>query len=760
MEITKEFQPKQAELVREALPPKIDQISSTIVDENQQTTDQISSTIVDENQQTSSTIVDENQQTTDQTSSTIIDENQQTIDQISSTIIDENQQTTNRLCLTMIVKNESKIINRCINSVINYIDAICICDTGSTDNTIELIEKYKDKLPTKVIKHEWKNFGHNRSLSFVEAVKFCKEIGWNLNKSYSLFIDADMKIEIKPKYNINDLTAVGYRIIQYNSSIRYHNLRFARMDINWICKCPTHEYWSPEGDYDIPSLETIEINDIGDGGAKADKYERDIKLLTEGLKEEPLNERYMFYLAQSYSCINKNEEAIDWYKKRVERGGWNEEVFYAAYMIGEEYNKMKQYENASFWYLKAYNIRPCRNESIYKLSKMYRILGQNQLGYMFSKKSLEIPYPKNDVLFVSYPSYEYLPLIELSICAFYTPYKLEGFIATEILLRKKYNNPMIYGNAFQNLYHYIQKIKCIKNIEIPNQLTNINYNVMNPSIIKWNKGYIVNARHVNWYVDKDGSYKTIDGGKLIIPRNYLYFYDKHLNLTKNIELKDNLDEYDKEKLIIGLEDVRLFKFNNKLYGMPNTKLYSKAPQIALIEIEPDKGIIKSKTHLDYDKNPDVCQKNWMPISGNGSSFKVIQNHEPFVIMDCDTNGIINKTHQEFNYRLNQLRGGGIVKYKDGYLAITHEVYFINKKRHYYHRFVWYDNNLNLIKFTLPFYFFVNGIEYACGLEINYNSKSVIVGLGVEDKKAYLCEIDLNIIETYPKFYVSTGQIKS
>ena len=46
------------------------------------------------------------------------------------------------LCLNIIVKNESRIISRLFDSVINIIDCYCICDTGSTDNTIQIIEDY------------------------------------------------------------------------------------------------------------------------------------------------------------------------------------------------------------------------------------------------------------------------------------------------------------------------------------------------------------------------------------------------------------------------------------------------------------------------------------------------------------------------------------------------------------------------------------------------------------------------------------------
>ena len=47
-----------------------------------------------------------------------------------------------KICLNMIVKNESKIITRLLKSVLPLIDSYCICDTGSTDNTIEIIQEF------------------------------------------------------------------------------------------------------------------------------------------------------------------------------------------------------------------------------------------------------------------------------------------------------------------------------------------------------------------------------------------------------------------------------------------------------------------------------------------------------------------------------------------------------------------------------------------------------------------------------------------
>jgi hypothetical protein len=44
-----------------------------------------------------------------------------------------------RIGLAMIVRNEAHIIERCLGSVRSLIDTWTIVDTGSTDNTIDLV---------------------------------------------------------------------------------------------------------------------------------------------------------------------------------------------------------------------------------------------------------------------------------------------------------------------------------------------------------------------------------------------------------------------------------------------------------------------------------------------------------------------------------------------------------------------------------------------------------------------------------------------
>ena len=77
------------------------------------------------------------------------------------------------ISLCMIVKNESHIIERCLNSVKPLIDYVLIIDTGSTDNTIEVIKNWLiiNNIPGDVLVEPWINFAHNRSFALNELSK-------------------------------------------------------------------------------------------------------------------------------------------------------------------------------------------------------------------------------------------------------------------------------------------------------------------------------------------------------------------------------------------------------------------------------------------------------------------------------------------------------------------------------------------------------------------------------------------------------------
>ena len=121
---------------------------------------------------------------------------------------------TPTLCLNMIVKNESRIIKRLFDSVSSIIDSYCICDTGSTDNTIELINSYFESknIPGKVVSEPFKNFSHNRNYALQNAIGM---------SDYILLMDADMILQIK-NFDKNILRNYdSFYILQGNNDFYY-----------------------------------------------------------------------------------------------------------------------------------------------------------------------------------------------------------------------------------------------------------------------------------------------------------------------------------------------------------------------------------------------------------------------------------------------------------------------------------------------------------------------------------------------------------
>ncbi len=335
--------------------------------------------------------------------------------------------TSNSIVLSIIVKNEAAVIARCLESVRPLLSAWVVVDTGSTDRTREIVRESLRDIPGEVVCRPWKNFGHNRS----EALALSRDRG-----EYSLVIDADDTLEFAPDVKLSELTLDSYTLRVRYGAISYDRVQLLRNGRNWRYEGVVHEYPACDGAITQGKIESINYV-IGHDGARAknpERFKRDAELIEAALLEDPDNRRYRFYLAQSYRDAGMLEKSLEAYERRATMGGWEEEVFYSLLEAAKIRERLGQpFETVQAAFLRAYESRPRRAESLYELARYCRLQTRYSLGYVYASSACEIERP-NDALFVAESVYQWRAIDELAVSAYHSGRFALGRACNEQLL--------------------------------------------------------------------------------------------------------------------------------------------------------------------------------------------------------------------------------------------------------------------------------------------------------------------------------------
>ena len=670
-----------------------------------------------------------------------------------------------KICLNMIVKNESTIIIRLLESVTPLIDSYCICDTGSTDNTITLIQEYCESknIPGKIIEESFRDFGYNRSY----ALKFCNDMK---NADYILLMDADMKLEINTpdiqKFK-NMLINDAYYVVQGCPNFYNENIRIIRND-------PTYHYWGVTHEYiELPDNAVIEniskdilfINDINDGGCKENKFQRDVELLIKGLEANPNNPRYLFYLANSYRDSKQYEKAIEIYIKRIQVGGWLQETWHSYYSIANCYMELNNPERAILYWLEAYQIMPTRIENLYKIVNYYRRKGHYAVALIFyevaDKVRLENP-PLNH-LFLENDIYEHKLDYEIFIIGYYTNMNKHAMINMCMsLLNKRNIHTSIYNNIMLNYKHYcplltkhdvsnddlsdvnkslINELRCIGNTSM-GEISGMYSST--PSIcMKTPNELYVCKRYVNYRIDEQGDY--INQENIIT-----------INIFAILENKDNawsiihecVMDYNKEHdaMYVGMEDVKLFDNNNIIEYTANRVTLDtiKSVEHGIYDINSNK--IVESTILKYSSR-QLDEKNWTLFYTKTNERRIVYTWNPLTICEKQ-NDEIHVIREITTPRLfKQLRGSSHGVHIDDEIWFLCHLVNYEDRRHYYHIFVIISaETYELIKYTQLFTFEREMVEYSLGFAYVKKDGQFLIGYSTNDNTTKYLIIGKDIID--------------
>jgi len=260
--------------------------------------------------------------------------------------------STQDQCVTisaaMIVKNEEKNLARCLDSIADLVDEIVIVDTGSTDRTVDIAERYG----AKVFHSPWRDdfsFHRNESIGYASC-------------DWILRIDADEELILSTTPDVfrAQLARVPERIACTRNLMEdmqsggvamtfQQNHFFRRGRVRY--KNRKHNY--PVFDGPVFQLQGIKTRHYGyEKDQIAGKKERDLKLLLKMREEDPDNYRVLYYLSQTYGHYYKDsEKALKYCQQYIETAKDKEDFNGAAYVTIVEIAKESGHQELSEKYL-------------------------------------------------------------------------------------------------------------------------------------------------------------------------------------------------------------------------------------------------------------------------------------------------------------------------------------------------------------------------------------------------------------------------
>jgi hypothetical protein len=378
----------------------------------------------------------------------------------------------------MIVRDEESIITRALESVINIITSFYIYDTGSKDNTKNIILDWmkNNNIPGELDETEWKNFGYNKSLLFHNARYHKNEIIssaeyfiWldadevfitNINNQTSYFNHND-SLKLYKELNDNKDSSIFF-VKTYYGNLKYNRWNLCRNNQLYKWEQPVHEYLvgtENNNSYNITWFYLLARKE-GNSSKNPNRYENDAKMFLEYLVDNPNEPRATFYLAQTYESLN-TELAIEYYKKRIElTNGFNEERYISCLRLGRI---LKDYYEKIKYLLKGTEIVQERIECYYELLMLEYSKDNYLKGAGWGLMAPLTREVKDSYLFSEPAKYDYLFDLNFSVCCFHAKYYEEGYNACLRIINNTNNNSDQIELAKKNLNFFLPHVNKIQN---------------------------------------------------------------------------------------------------------------------------------------------------------------------------------------------------------------------------------------------------------------------------------------------------------
>ena len=366
--------------------------------------------------------------------------------------------------LCIMVKNGGPQFEQMLLDNLPIIDEWTILDTGSTDETIDIIKRVLvGKKEGHLYEEPFINFCDSRNRLIDLAGDECK---------YKLILDDTYVIKGDLRAFLNDVRSDQYstsftlfitsddtkygsnRIIKSDSGLRYihkiHEVITDKDNINVVI--PENISYIDDRRFDYMEQRTMERKQL------------DLKLLYEEVEENPNDPRAYYYLAQTYNILEDYEKAYYYFMKRCEftNAGFIQERIDASFEAARVANfKLgKPWPECEEQYLKTFKIDESRPDSVYFIGAHYYLENNYKLAYKYFKMAFEIGFPQHCQYSLKPTlSFHFLPKLLTKICYDVNDYELglkasAFFISNNKPTDDSYEEIVSWYNIFQKLTLY------------------------------------------------------------------------------------------------------------------------------------------------------------------------------------------------------------------------------------------------------------------------------------------------------------------
>jgi len=334
------------------------------------------------------------------------------------------------LSVVMILKNEALSIGGMIQSLLDVVDRYTIIDTGSTDDTKQIIRDTFGSTPGDIYDEEFVDFAttRNRAIELegkksVFVLMLSGDEYLRDGKALRRFCEQHRSWDTNEAYNLS---------ILYGSFV-YDSTRLHRTDARWFYVGTTHEYMT-NVQKRTARIKVVDSNGVvpkiyhdlstRDLVKKKIRWSLDRDLLIHEWERKPNDTRTAFYLAQSYEVLRDYKNSFKWYSIRWELKGWYEEAYEARFRMARVSRHLGyKWSYTQELYLSAHAYLPKRIEPLYAIGHYYYhdIWPRNyQLSFIFLHRASMIPFPTDLRLFINKTIYDFDVHDLLGIVSYYT----------------------------------------------------------------------------------------------------------------------------------------------------------------------------------------------------------------------------------------------------------------------------------------------------------------------------------------------------